>query len=360
MSIKTHTAIATTGKGTFDAIEVPTKTPGRGEILLKTEYSSMIALDTYRTDLGFAVEEYPLVLGFNASGTVHEVGPEVNGLVAGDRVRLLLAWLATRQFSDQLLGYCLCLPGLKLQVYATVYYLIGDYLCKSELWPERSLFIMIYTHFFVQIPDSLPLDAAATIPDNFVTAFWSLFDQLKLTFPSSVPKNGTTVPSPPSADAAILIYGAGATSGQYAIQLLKLAGYKNILVTASSKHHSHLRNLGATHTFDYSSPSLIQDIEAAASGKVSLIMDCVTAEGTLAVTSKVISSNGTVALLLPIKQGNNVTGGADAELAMELADDRNPFPRSVKVLGVKTFTYQTVSYYSRIVCGRQAGCADST
>lgn len=148
MSTKTHTAIATTGKGTFDAIEVPTETPGRGEILLKTEYSSMIALDTYRTDLGFAVEEYPLVLGFNASGTVHEVGPEVNGLAAGDRVRLLFAWLATRQFYD-LLGYCLCLPGLTLQVYATVYYPIRDYLCKSELWAERWLFIVIYTHFLM-------------------------------------------------------------------------------------------------------------------------------------------------------------------------------------------------------------------
>jgi NADPH:quinone reductase-like Zn-dependent oxidoreductase len=141
---------------------------------------------------------------------------------------------------------------------------------------------------------------------------------------------------------------------------LKLAGYKNILATASSRHHGHLRDLGATHTFDYFSPSLIQDIEAAASGKVPLIMDCVTAEGTLAVTSKVISSNGTVALLLPIKQGNKVAGGVDAELAMELADDRNPFPRTVKVLGVKTFTYQTVSDHPRIVYGHWATCADST
>ena len=195
----------------------------------------------------------------------------------------------------------------------------------------------------MQIPDSLPLDAAATIPDNFVTAFWSLFDQLQLTFPSTVPKNGTPVPSPPSADTSILVYGAGATSGQYAIQLLNLAGYKNILVTASPKHHGHLHNIGATHTFDYSSPTLTQDIEAAARGKVSVILDCVTAEGTLAVTSKVISSNGTVALLLPIKRGNKLTSDVDAELAMELADDKSPFPHTVKVIGVQTFTYQSVS-----------------
>jgi len=142
----------------------------------------------------------------------------------------------------------------------------------------------------------------------------------------------------------ILIYGAGATSGQYAIQLLKLAGYENILATASIKHHVHLRTLGATHTFDYSSPSLTEDIEAAAGGKVSLILDCVTAEATIAVASKVISSNGTIALLLPIKQGNKVTGEADAEMAMELADEKNPFPKTVKVIGVKTFTYHTNEY----------------
>jgi NADPH:quinone reductase-like Zn-dependent oxidoreductase len=201
----------------------------------------------------------------------------------------------------------------------------------------------------MQIPDSLSLDAAVTIPDNFATAFWSLFDQLRLTFPSTIPKHGATAPSPPSANTPILIYGAGATSGQYAIQLLKLAGYRNILATASSKHHEHLHTLGATHTFDYSSPNLTQDVEAAAGGKVPLILDCVSAEGTLAITSKVISSNGTVALLLPIKQGDKVTGDAGAEM-MELTDEKNPFPNTVTVIGVKTFTYQTVSdHYSSAV-----------
>ena len=193
----------------------------------------------------------------------------------------------------------------------------------------------------MQIPDSLPLDAAVTIPDNFVTAFWALFDNLKLTFPPTVPEKGAIAPSPSFAETPILIYGAGSTSGQYAIQLLKLAGYKNILATASSKHHGHLRTLGATHTFDYSSANLMRDVKAAAGGKVSLILDCVTAEGTLAKTSQIISSDGTIALLLPIKQGDNVTGHLDAEMVME--PPHGVFPETVKVIGVKTFTYQTVS-----------------
>jgi len=46
----------------------------------------MIAFDCYMTDLGYAVESYPVVLGFNASGTVAKLGPGVHDLAEGDRV----------------------------------------------------------------------------------------------------------------------------------------------------------------------------------------------------------------------------------------------------------------------------------
>lgn len=84
----THTAIATTSKGVLDTITVLTEKPGPGEILLKTEYASMIAFDTYMTDRGYFVKEYPVTLGFNASGTVHAVGRDVHDLAVGDRVSL--------------------------------------------------------------------------------------------------------------------------------------------------------------------------------------------------------------------------------------------------------------------------------
>ena len=76
--------------------------PGPGEVLLKIEYSSMIALDTYMADSVFLVQDYPVVLGFNASGIVYEVGSEVNELAVGDRVSLLglkdLVKIAYQQF----------------------------------------------------------------------------------------------------------------------------------------------------------------------------------------------------------------------------------------------------------------------
>ena len=85
--MSTHTAIATTAKGQFDAIQVPTEAPGKGEILLKVEYSSLAALDTYMTDNGH-VTSYPTVLGLNMSGTVAKLGVGVDDLVEGDRVQV--------------------------------------------------------------------------------------------------------------------------------------------------------------------------------------------------------------------------------------------------------------------------------
>lgn len=88
--MSTHSAIATISKGEFDLINVPTVSPGEGEVLIKVEYSSMIPFDTYQTDIGYAVANYPLILGFNASGVVAEVGSGVTDLVPGDRVRMFI------------------------------------------------------------------------------------------------------------------------------------------------------------------------------------------------------------------------------------------------------------------------------
>jgi 3-methylcrotonyl-CoA carboxylase alpha subunit len=82
----THTAIASTAKGQFDAIQVVTEKPGPGEVLLKVAYASMVAFDTYITDVGLVVVEYPVILGINAAGTVAEIGSGVESLAVGDRV----------------------------------------------------------------------------------------------------------------------------------------------------------------------------------------------------------------------------------------------------------------------------------
>ncbi|TFK42016.1 chaperonin 10-like protein [Crucibulum laeve] len=296
--MSTHTAIATTAKGQLNAIQVPTESPAEGEVLLKVEYAAMIPFDGYVTDRGYAVQEYPMVLGFGAAGTVEKVGTGVEDLKVGDRVTAF-AYGNSRNKAMQ------------------------EYVVEPRT-------------VCAKIPGSVSLETASTIPDNFVTAFYTLFNQLSLPIPSSFPAKQP----PPLANTPILIYGAGSTAGIYAVQLLHIAGYKKIIVTASSRNHEYLRSLGATHAFDYNSSSLSKDILSAAGGeKLLLVVDCIAAKPTLENIAKVISPLGTLAVLLPIKEGSNVTGNIEEEMHFSIPDSMNPFPKELKIVGVRTFLY---------------------
>ncbi|KAF9002416.1 chaperonin 10-like protein [Cyathus striatus] len=298
--MSTHTAIATTSLGQFDLVQVPTETPGEGEVLIKVEYAAMIAFDTYQNDRGLFVEKYPHIFGFDAAGTIAKVGSGVPDLKVGDRVTSF-AFGASRNKAMQ-------------QYVVQPYTVVG------------------------KVPDNMSLAAAASVPDNFVTAFYTLFNQLELPLPSSWP----ATEAPPLAATPILVYGGGSSAGQYATQLLHLAGYKNIIVIASSGHFDYLRSLGATHTFDYNSLTLAEDVSAAigGEGKITLGVDAITAVGTVKIISKIFSPTGKLAILLPVKEGSTVTGSLEEKMHSEIPEDSNPFPKTTSIVPVRTFLYQ--------------------
>ncbi|KAJ6581936.1 chaperonin 10-like protein [Mycena capillaripes] len=306
--MSTHTAIAALAKGQLDAILVETEKPGHGQILIKVEYASMIAFDTYITDAGYAVAEYPVILGFNASGTVAEIGTGIITFAVGDRVTGFSIYGAGR---------------------------------KKDLKGTMQEFVVLPSFLCSKIRGDLTLDAAATLPDNFLTAFYTIFDRLSLPMPTSFP-NSTP---PPNHAKPILVYGASSTAGQYALQLLRIAGYTNVIATASEKHHEYLRSLGANHVIDYASPTLAADIATAAGGdgKIAIAIDSISAEGTLAKIAEVMSPTGTVAILLPIKEGNTVAVG-EAPMHGEIPEGRNPFPAETKIVYVRTFEYAKNEY----------------
>ena len=191
-----------------------------------------------------------------------------------------------------------------------------------------------------KVPNSTGLKEAATLPDNFVTAYYSLFDQLGLPAPPSFP---ATSP-PPLSTAPILIYGASSTAGSYAIQLLSLAGYKNIIGIASKRNHEYIQSLGANHTFDYNSPTLAQEVAAALGGdrKVLYALDTIAAESTLDIVGRLISPQGKAAILLPIKEGTTLVGGPNQAISYEVRLQKTPFPPTTSMIYVKTFKYQEV------------------
>ena len=61
-------------------------TPGAGDILVKNEVVGLNPVDWKVQTCGLFIEEYPVILGFDAAGTVETVGEGVTAFKKGDRV----------------------------------------------------------------------------------------------------------------------------------------------------------------------------------------------------------------------------------------------------------------------------------
>ncbi|KAH7886274.1 chaperonin 10-like protein [Phlebopus sp. FC_14] len=301
MSTNAHITITDTAIGTLRATQIPTLKPGHQEVLVKVAYSSVVPPDAVIAAFRSSTsgDDGPALLAHSVSGIVTKVGDGTKNMKRGNKV----------------CGFTLTRTGL--QEYAIL--------------PQSTC---------AQVPENLPLDDVVTILDSFVTAFYTLFYRLKLpipTLPASSP--------PEDVDKPILIYGAGTTPGQYAVQLLKLAGYTNVIATSSSDHHDSLRSLGAKHTIDYEAPDVAKQIASAACGKLGLAMDCLSTEGTLKIISQVVRTSATVAILLPVKEGDSIAATDSGLMWMGLPPNRNPFKKGrVKVVGVKAYGFQENKY----------------
>jgi NADPH:quinone reductase-like Zn-dependent oxidoreductase len=139
------------------------------------------------------------------------------------------------------------------------------------------------------LPEGCTLAEAVTLPNNFVTVFHALTTDLGLETPWPKPD-------------AVLIWGGSSSVGQFAIQILRYYGYKNILGTASRKHHDRLLNLGATSVFDYNDADVVSSVSQASGEKgVSLVLDCIGSQnGSIAPISRIVKRGADVAILLPV------------------------------------------------------------
>jgi Zn-dependent alcohol dehydrogenase len=85
--MSTHNAIATVAvRQPLEIIRVPTIAPTDSEVLLRAEWTASTPLDLHQNDGGLLVK-HPQILGDGVAGTVIEVGPSVQNLAVGDKVR---------------------------------------------------------------------------------------------------------------------------------------------------------------------------------------------------------------------------------------------------------------------------------
>ena len=83
--------------GQFAVRSAETPRPGPGEALVKVEATALNPLDWKIQALGLFVEKYPAVLGFDAAGTIAQVGEDVppSSFAIGDHVYVFVATKST-------------------------------------------------------------------------------------------------------------------------------------------------------------------------------------------------------------------------------------------------------------------------
>jgi NADPH2:quinone reductase len=187
------------GASVLRTTTVATPTAKAGEVLIRLTHTSVNPVDWkiregYLKD--FLPHRFPIIPGWDAAGTVAAVGAGVKGFAAGDEV------FAYTRLSE----------------------------VHSGTYAE---FIAVPESFVARKPKTASLAASAALPLVGLTAYQALHEVLQI-------KAGENV----------LVTGGAGGVGSLAIQFAVAAGAK-VTATAGSANQSYLKELGATHTIDY-------------------------------------------------------------------------------------------------------------
>ncbi|CCC06034.1 unnamed protein product [Sordaria macrospora k-hell] len=294
----THPAVVITApRAPLSILQRPTEPPGPGEALVHIEWTSSTPLDLHQAD-GSLLIDPPHVGGSSFGGTVLALGPvDANSTTAaaahsklsvGDQV-FGMAWRESRERGFQ-------------------------------------TFITAPTYLMSKLPKGTTMQEAVTVSTNLVTVLHTFTKDLELEMPqwfvdsspsSSNAKKHTSKGDKGDKKQWILVWGAASSVGQYALQVLKNWGYRNVIAVASKRHHQDLLTLGAAVCFDYAQEDVTDLIRshvvaaAAASSASSsspdndaaipLVLDCIgSLEGSLRPLTRLAEKGTKVAVMLPV------------------------------------------------------------
>lgn len=220
-------------------VELPTPIPSGTQILVEIAYTSVNPVD-WKIREGYLKNliphKFPLILGWDAAGTIHSVGKNVNGFKPGDRV----------------FAYCR----------------------KPDVqWGTYAEFIALESTAAAKMPKNLSFAQAAAVPLVGLTAWQALFDFAGL-------KRGEKL---------LVHAGAGGVGGM-AIQFASLTGAL-VTTTASRSNHSYVKELGASHVIDYSKENLSLAAKKICPTGYDVVLDCVGGE-TLRASYELVSVGG--------------------------------------------------------------------
>ncbi|KAJ1563320.1 hypothetical protein HK405_002489, partial [Cladochytrium tenue] len=160
---------------------------------------------------------------------------------------------------------------------------VGDRVCgwvhgaRAEGEGAYSEHVRIDADLVTRIPDSLSFEDASTIPLAIHTAALGL---RTLGLPYLASSTDVSVPS----GTAVLVWSAATSTGQFAVQLAKLAGLR-VVATASPRNHAFVRALGADAVVDYAAPDVAADVQAAVralgSSRLAYAYDAISEQGSI-------------------------------------------------------------------------------
>ncbi len=206
------------GPEVLQARTLPVPRPGAGEVLIKVAFAGV-----NRPDIVQREGNYPPppgaspIPGLELSGTVVAIGPDVARELQGQEV-------------------CALVTG-------------GGY---AEYCLAKAAHCLI-------VPEGLPLDQAAALPETLFTVWHNVFERGFAT-------DGETM----------LVHGGTSGIGTMAIKLARLFGIEVIVTCGSEEKCAAARRIGADHAIDYRTQDFVAEVKALTGGRgVDLVLDMV-------------------------------------------------------------------------------------
>ncbi|KAH7313139.1 chaperonin 10-like protein [Rhexocercosporidium sp. MPI-PUGE-AT-0058] len=206
-------------------IAIPT--PKSTELLIKVAYVSLNPTDYKHASVSLPPSR---VIGCDFSGTVEILGEDVDQskFSKGDRVAGIIHG------------------------------------CKDSHTGAFAEHLVADANLCYKIPENVSLEKASTIGVGWISAMQALRKHLYSNKPDA---NGAEETASTkwfwlrAAEFPLLVYSAATNMGMHTVQQARLYHSEiTIIALASARHHAYLQSLGANYTFDYSSPTVVEDV----------------------------------------------------------------------------------------------------
>ncbi len=245
--------------------DVDTPQIGEGEALVEVRASCLCAADVKIRAGSLPTLKLPHIPGHELAGVVRETGKGVQNVKPGDRVVVYMYTVC---------GSChSCLAG-------------RENLCENivRLGLERSgghaQYVVVPERQLLLLPDSIPFEKAAAIPDAVSTMLHAIRDvgQVRL-------------------NDYVVLLGVGGL-GMQGVQLARLSGGRVIAVARHEEKLKAARDLGAEWTFNGKDETLAQEIIDATDGRgADVVFDLVSTQETFQTAADCVKKGGSIVVI---------------------------------------------------------------